>query len=500
MGNRRLLKGTNFCWMIIIGLAFTSVVSAQQGHSSGAVSISRSNVNANASHKVIIIEDTNNTNNTNNNYYSSPARQLSSKEIVVEEFVNYHKHNLPLPKAGDAVALDLRWGSEYLSTNQGLAVLQVGFTTAEVHDQQHLPPVNLAIVIDHSGSMASDNKLERVKQAVTTLIGQLRAQDTLSLIVYDDAAQVLFPAQHMTNESKQQACHYIAGIYPGSATNLHDGLILGYKEAQKNFSKEASNRVILLTDGIANVGVVEPEQIAKDSVRFNDQGIDLSTIGVGNDLNQDLLRTLAKSGRGLFHFVADGSDIEKVFVKEVQSLVATVARQAQVEIEYDSALTPVKIYGYQVAYQPGKVIINLDDMNQGLTQVIMMKFALKREVSSNKRENPYLSVKASLYYHDVQKHREVVRSEQTSLAIRNGEGDLLQDNEVKKNFTIAELAQALHDGAVANETRQPQQCQSIVQAAVNRAYERYPNRTDKDINYILDIVEQYQPVTRRSRD
>src|SRR5205085_8479956 len=127
----------------------------------------------------------------------------------------------------------------------------------------------------------------------------------------------------------------IREIRPGSSTNIHAGLMLGYREALKNFSKDATNRVILLTDGIANQGVTDPDKIAQDSLGFNDRGVDLSTIGVGLDLNKDLLRELAKSGRGLFHFVADAEDINKVFVKELQSLVSPVATEPNVEIEYD---------------------------------------------------------------------------------------------------------------------------------------------------------------------
>ena len=114
--------------------------------------------------------------------------------------------------------------------------------------------------------------------------------------------------------------------------------MLGYQEAKKNFRQGVTNRVILLTDGIANVGVVDPGRIAADSSECNGQGIDLSTIGVGLDLNNDLLRTLAKSGRGLYHFISDYKDIDKVFVNEVQSLVSSVAKRVQVRIEYGPGL------------------------------------------------------------------------------------------------------------------------------------------------------------------
>src|SRR5262249_47542839 len=161
--------------------------------------------------------------------------------------------------------------------------------------------------------MAQADKLVRVKSALLTLVNQLRATDVISIVVFDSSASVLLPAQPLTD--KQAIKEAIRGIEPGSATNLEAGLMLGYKEALKHFQKNSTNRVILLTDGIANQGVTAPEKISSESLIYNDEGIDLSTIGVGEDLNKDLLRDLAKSGRGLFHFVADSEDIQKVFVK-----------------------------------------------------------------------------------------------------------------------------------------------------------------------------------------
>src|SRR5918911_639209 len=142
--------------------------------------------------------------------------------------------------------------------------------------------------------------------------------------------------------------------------------MLGYQEALKNYRKEGTNRVVLLTDGIANRGVTDPAQIARDSLSFNDRGVDLSTIGVGLDLNKDLLRELAKSGRGLFHFVADAEDINKVFVKELQSLISPIATEPNVEIEYDASdLELAQLYGYEPKIRDGRVTIKLDNMNSG---------------------------------------------------------------------------------------------------------------------------------------
>ena len=423
--------------------------------------------------------------------YLAEAGQIpSSREIAVDEFVNYHRHQIGRPKAGDAVALDVRWGSDQVGVEQE-AVLQVGFSTALANDRQQLRPINLALVIDKSGSMADADKLTRVKESLLTLVSKLRDTDVLSIVVFDSEAQVLMPARTLSD--KEAVKQIIRGIQPGSSTNLHAGLMLGYKEALKNYRRDATNRVVLLTDGIANQGVTEPERIARDSLSFNDRGIDLSTIGVGLDLNKDLLRQLAKSGRGLFHFVADAQDIEKVFIKEVQSLVSPVASEPNVEIDYDSALELVKLYGYEPQLKAQGVSLKLDNMNNGLTQVVLMRFRVTRQ-------KPYsrLPVRVRLSYYDLEQKTQVVQTQEAFITVTNNPvSAMLKDEEVSKNYTIALLAQAIHDMAADYEAGRFREAERLLTAAIAKTYQRYPNLEDEDITRTLLIAQKYQDVLRK---
>lgn len=416
----------------------------------------------------------------------------SSREVAVEEIVNYHRHQIGRPKAGEAVALDVRWGSDQVQAGRE-AVLQVGFSTALANDRQQLRPLNLALVIDKSGSMADADKLVKVKEALLTLVSRLRETDTLSITVFDSEAQVLMPARALSD--KESVRRLIRGIEPGSSTNMHAGLMLGYKEALKNYSRDATNRVILLTDGIANQGVTDPQQIARDSLGYNDRGIDLSTIGVGLDLNKDLLRELAKSGRGLFHFVADAEDINKVFVKELQSLISPVATEPNVEIEYDASdLELAQLYGYEPKVRDGRVTVKLDNMNSGLTEVVLLRFRLARRLL----ENASVPIRVRLSYYDLEQKRQVVKTDEAVLKVREGApSDMLKDDEVGKNYTIALLAQAIHDMAAAAESRNFKDAESLLTAAIAKTYQRYPNLEDEDIKRTLMVAQKYQDVLRK---
>ena len=416
--------------------------------------------------------------------YSAPAPVFRiPDEIVVDEFINYHKHRLPLPKYGQSVALDTRWGNGEISRSQREAILQIGFTTAEVNERTDLRPLNLVLVIDKSGSMAGD-KMSRVKSSLHTMIGKLRPYDVVSIVAFDSMAEVLYPARTIGDGAEVRRA--IDCLEPNGSTNLHGGLMLGYAEAKKHHRNGATNRVILLTDGIANEGVVDPGRIAAESSEFNGQGIDLSTIGVGNDLNNDLLRTLARSGRGLYHFIADYKDIDKVFVNEVQSLISSVAKKVEVRIEYGPGLQLEKIYGYQPRYGNGNVSVKLDDMNNGLTQVVMAKFRADSVKSS-------IPVKVRLSYYDVRRKCMVEEVQEARLVPAENEScELLTDVEVKKNYTIAQLADSLFEMTGLARRGQYVQALNTLDASVTSAYRRYPNMEDGDIRFILDIVEGYR--------
>ena len=415
--------------------------------------------------------------------YTVPAFKIP-EEIAVEEFVNYHKHRLPLPKVGQAVALDTRWGNGEVSRSQREAVLQIGFTTAEVDERTDLRPLNLVFVIDKSGSRADSDKMSRVKESLRTMVTKLRSSDIISIVAFDTTARVLYPASPVNNGDGLR--YAIDCLTPDGSTNLHAGLMLGYAEAKKHFRSGATNRVILLTDGIANQGVTEPARIAHDSAAYNGQGIDLSTIGVGLDLNNDLLRTLARSGRGLYHFISDYKDINKVFINEVQSLVSSVAKNVQVKIEYGPGLQLAKIYGYTPQLGNGHVTFPLDDMNNGLTQVVMAKFRADSAKGS-------LPLKVRLTYYDVRRKCMVEEVQDLRLVPSEREScDPLVDLEVKKNFTIAELADSLLQMTEFARRGNYTQAQSVLDTSVATTYTRYPYKEDEDIRFILDIVEGYR--------
>jgi uncharacterized protein YegL len=419
--------------------------------------------------------------------------------IAVEEIINYHRHQLPLPRSGRGIALDVRWGNgdgpaEPTVTEIALAedigdrrvsfahsgrpaVLQIGLATAEFSNIKKLRPLNLALVLDRSGSMAAADKMVQVKAALRTLIGRLQPTDIVSIVVFDSSAQVLMPARAVG--SGREHVRAIDSIQPAGSTNINAGLMLGFREVQQHFSKEKTNRVILLTDGIANTGEVNPIRIAANSASFNERGIDLSTIGVGQELDNDLLRTLAKRGRGLYHFVADARDVEKIFVQEVQSLLSPVARDVTVDISSGPGVHLEQVYGYEPHRTGGGIQINLDDMNNDATQVILMRYAAEK--------NGQVTVR--LRYLDLDSQRNV--DEVRVVQLRNPSSDFLGDREVRKNFTIATIAQALSHMQKSWQRGDHIAAESALRGAIGETRALYPRMGDPDIRAQLQVAENY---------
>lgn len=404
----------------------------------------------------------------------------TAKEVVVEDFVNYHRHEIPRPKAGETVALDLRWASHSISAD-GEAVLQVGISTALSHDRSRLRPLNLTLVIDKSGSMADLDKMTRVKEGLKALVSKLRPSDVISIVTFDSNAQVLLPPQSVA--SGQRVREAIDTIEPGSSTNLNCGLMLGYEQALQRYSKGSTNRVVLLTDGIANQGETDPKKIANNSLAFNDRGIDVSTIGVGKDLNTDLLQTLARTGRGLFHFVADTGDIRKVFEDEVQSLISPIGTEPNLEIDAGLGAQIERVYGYQPEVKGGHARISLDNFNSGMTEVVLLRLKPEREARS-------LPVKVRLTYKDLERNKTVVL--QKSASVHYGSNPTEKDESVEKNMTIATLAEAIHAMALNCESGRYADAERILASAISEAQEGYSSGDDPDIKRVLNTAIEYR--------
>ncbi|MEM9282231.1 MAG: VWA domain-containing protein [Verrucomicrobiota bacterium] len=204
-------------------------------------------------------------------------------------------------------------------------------------------PLNLAIVLDRSGSM-SGRKLEQAKQAAEMLIDQMDAKDVFSLILYESEVEVLAPAAPL-GDRRSQLKRLIRKIETGGSTALYDGVRMGGKQLDEYLSRERINRVVLLSDGIANVGPSSNREIAKLGSRLAKGGVSVTTVGLGDDYNETLMTALAEASDANYYYVADVEQLPEVFQSELGELKTVVAREVVIEVTCPEGVRPLRFLG-----------------------------------------------------------------------------------------------------------------------------------------------------------
>ena len=221
-------------------------------------------------------------------------------------------------------------------------------------------PLNLSVVIDRSGSMKGD-KLKYVKLAAKELVSKLGKKDRLSLVTYDSTVQILLPPRMV--EDKQRFFDAIAPLNSGDMTNLSGGWLQGCSDVASDLSENGVNRVLLLTDGLANRGVSDPNQLVSMAAQKRAEGITTTTFGVGMDYNEDLLTRMANEGGGAFYFIDNPDQAAGLFAEELTDLYNVVGQNLTVAIETDSVVRSVKqLYEYPRSEERGALVYQLGDL------------------------------------------------------------------------------------------------------------------------------------------
>ena len=171
--------------------------------------------------------------------------------------------------------------------------------------------MNIALVIDRSGSMRGV-KMDHTLQAAAHLVRQLKPSDTLSIVSYSDDVRVDIPAQRMKKRNIPRVLAALERIRAGGSTNLSGGLTRGQSEVSRNLKKGHVNRVILMSDGLANRGITDTRELARKVQQVAQRGISVTTMGVGTDYNEDLMTAVADHASGNYYFIESAKQIRTV--------------------------------------------------------------------------------------------------------------------------------------------------------------------------------------------
>lgn len=221
-------------------------------------------------------------------------------------------------------------------------------------------PLNLSLVIDRSGSMAGE-KIDYTRQAAQLLVQNLGVRDILSIVLYNDTVETLLMPEYV--QRKDIINQKISNIKPGGTTNLSGGWLEGCNLVAQNLSKESLNRVILMSDGLANRGVTSRDQLIALAQQKFGEGISTTTMGLGTDFNEDLMMEIASAGGGAFYFIESPEAAPLIFQEELRGLLSVVGQNLVIKVdrtEYVTKVTQLNAYpthaeGTHISYRLGDV-------------------------------------------------------------------------------------------------------------------------------------------------
>ena len=265
--------------------------------------------------------------------------------VRVEEFINAFDYNYT-PPTDAAFAVHLEGASSKFGKGKRLQLLRIGIQGHVIPDTDRKDAV-LTFVIDVSGSMRMESRLELVKKTLRLLVDQLRPTDKIGIVVYGTDARVVLP--HTSNVNRDHILEKIDSLCPEGVTNLEDGLHKGYELALRNKQQGCINRVILCSDGVANSGQTAPESLLKEIRDYVDDGIFLTTIGFGmGNYNDVLMEELAKKGNGNYAYVDTLKEAKRIFVENLTGTLQVIAKDAKIQVEFnEETVSRFRLLGYE---------------------------------------------------------------------------------------------------------------------------------------------------------
>jgi Ca-activated chloride channel family protein len=324
------------------------------------------------------------------------------------------------------------------------------------------PALNLAIVIDRSGSMAGE-RLDYAKSAAIGIVERLGDADRVALVQYDDNAQVVVASIPTDRSGKDRLRGAIRELTVGGSTNLHEGMTLGRDEVQRTLTAGQVSRIILLSDGRANAGVIDQGAIADTARAAADKGVRITSVGVGLDYNENLMEAIAEAGRGNYYYVKNSVDLEKVMAGEMAGIQATVATNVELRLRAACAGVEIsEVLGYEMRREGDAVVVPMADLFGGDSRKLLV--ALKVPDRQNGKMG---AIQGELSYRDARsgETRRVAIALGVEVTDDHAAVDDSIDKDVMAQVLKTQAAQSMRQAAEAYEKGDKQGAISILRAS-----------------------------------
>lgn len=270
---------------------------------------------------------------------------------------------LAAPAAGAPIDVEARLSQRVLEAGRsGKVYLQLRLGAKAIAHGERRTPVNVALVLDRSGSM-SGARIAAAKEAARMAIDRLAGEDVLALVTYNHGVDVLQPAGRLTSHSDVKA--RVGQLVAGGRTALFAGVEEGARQVRRHFSPHRVNRVILLSDGLANVGPSRPAELAELGRRLAADGISVTTIGLGLDYNEDLMQRLAAASDGNHAFVEKPEKLVDIFNAEFGDVLSVAAQDVIITIECKPGFVPRRVLGREAKVEGQRITLRLGQLYGG---------------------------------------------------------------------------------------------------------------------------------------
>jgi Ca-activated chloride channel homolog len=319
----------------------------------------------------------------------------------------------------------------YISHHGGTAFLHVTLTSGEYRPATRRP-MNISVVLDRSGSMAEEGKMSYAHRALCEMLNHLQKDDLFSLVIYDDVVEAILPSRRVHDPHLLR--ELIESIHPRGGTNLGAGLQRGIQEVSRHVDYEYINRVILISDGLANRGITDLHHLKRIAHDARRKSVSITTMGVGLSFHEDLMMGLAESGGGTYYFIESGASLPSIMQDEFNTMSHIVAQNAEIELQLGRGVLVQDVVGCLYRTSKGKYIITVGDIyansqrefvvelsippGSGTRRVVRGSLSFKSGEVSIRRVQPF---EISLVYTrdaaEVEKHRDHKAQAKADIAV-----------------------------------------------------------------------------------
>jgi uncharacterized protein YegL len=395
------------------------------------------------------------------------------------------------PSSENEVELFMKWGNKFNASSKE-AVLEVGFKVNSKNKKAAIPK-NLIFVIDVSGSMSNENRLELLKNTLIEVVNKMSPQDRIGIVAFDDQVYKVLPSQLLTN--KAAVCDIIRALQPRGGTNISIGFEEGLKQLLAVKNPNMVNRLILLSDGY---GGDEP-QISIDLAKsYAAKGLQISSIGIGYDYNNALLEQLATIGGGSLQMAGDPSHYSQAFIKTFEGALDPIGKDVKLEILFDDQIIYRQLMGYVgEKVSPGKVSVDIDHLFPGLQKMALVKM----DIINSSPTIESKKVIARMTYTDAvtNKPKVVEKVLNPEWSTATGLMDMTLDINHKRMMVVAISNQSLKVMAEKFAKGDRAGAEAAVANGVKQIQKLFPLALPSDLKGLFDKLQEYVSIFEQLR-